>query len=82
MPHQEPAAARDLPTHEGESLSPLALGFSMMIDYQTRKLTFGSIIPVEPVDFELPLRLHRLAMVRGTVDGTRRRTSSSTRAAR
>jgi hypothetical protein len=52
-----------------ESLSPLALGFSMIIDYQTRKITFGKQLTVEPVDFELPLRLHRLATVRGTVDG-------------
>jgi Flp pilus assembly protein TadD/predicted aspartyl protease len=61
---------RDLPTRESESLSPLALGFSMVIDYKTQKITFGKHLPVEPSDFELPLRLHRLATVRGTVDGT------------
>jgi Flp pilus assembly protein TadD/predicted aspartyl protease len=60
---------RDLPVKEGESLSPLALGFSMAIDYETRKLTFAKRLPAESGDFELPLRLHRLAMVRGTVDG-------------
>jgi predicted aspartyl protease len=60
---------RDLPVKEAESLSPLALGFSMIIDYQTKKITFGKHLPEEPSDFELPLRLHRLATVRGTVDG-------------
>jgi tetratricopeptide (TPR) repeat protein len=60
---------RNLPVKESEALSPLALGFSMVIDYKTRKITFGKRLPVEPADFELPLRLHRLATVRGTVDG-------------
>ena len=61
---------RELPVREMESLSPLALGFSMIIDYKTKKITFGKHIPPEAGDFELPLRLHRLATVRGTVDGT------------
>ena len=61
---------RDLPVKEGESLSPLALGFSMIIDYKTRKLVFGKHLPEEASDFNLPLRLHRLATVRGTVDGS------------
>jgi Flp pilus assembly protein TadD/predicted aspartyl protease len=60
---------RNLPVKEAESLSPLALGFSMIIDYKTRKITFGKRLPAEPSDFTLPLRLHRLATVRGTVDG-------------
>jgi predicted aspartyl protease len=61
---------RDLPVKEAESLSPLALGFSMIIDYKTRKITFGRHLPEEKSDIELPLRLHRLATVRGMVDGT------------
>ena len=60
---------RDIPVKETESLSPLALGYSMIIDYKTHKLTFGKHLPQEPKDFELPLRLYRLATVRGTVDG-------------
>ncbi len=60
---------RDIPIKETEGLSPLALGYSMVIDYKTHKLTFGKHLPDEPKDFELPLRLHRLATVRGTVDG-------------
>jgi tetratricopeptide (TPR) repeat protein len=60
---------RDIPVKETEGLSPLALGYSMIIDYKTHKLTFGKHLPEEPKDFELPMRLHRLATVRGTVDG-------------
>jgi tetratricopeptide (TPR) repeat protein len=62
---------RDIPIKETEGLSPLALGYSMVIDYKTHKLTFGKHLPEEPKDFELPLRMHRLATVRGTVDGNR-----------
>jgi tetratricopeptide (TPR) repeat protein len=61
---------RDIPVKETEGLSPLALGYSMVIDYRTHKLTFGKHIPDEAKDFELPLRLYRLATVRGTVDAT------------
>jgi tetratricopeptide (TPR) repeat protein len=60
---------RNLPVREAESLSPLALGFSMIIDYKTHTITFGKRLAPEPADFELPLRLHRLATVRGTLDG-------------
>ena len=60
---------RDIPSRETESLSPLALGFSMTIDYKTHKLTFGKHLPQEPSDFELPLRLYRLAMVNGILTG-------------
>jgi Flp pilus assembly protein TadD/predicted aspartyl protease len=60
---------RNLPVKESESLSPLALGFSMIIDYKTRKITFGKKLEPEQYDFQLPLRMHRLAMVRGMVDG-------------
>ena len=65
-----PLALRDLPTRETESLSPLALGYSMIIDYKAKQITFGKHIPVEPADFELPLHLYRLATVQGTIDGS------------
>jgi tetratricopeptide (TPR) repeat protein len=61
---------RDIPIKETEGLSPIALGYSMVIDYKTHKLTFGKHLPLEPKDFELDMRLHRLATVRGTVDGS------------
>ena len=59
---------RDLPVKEAESVSPVALGFSMTIDYKTNELTIGRHLPEEPTDFELPLRVYRLATVRGIVD--------------
>ena len=58
---------RDLPTNETESLSPLSLGYSMIIDYGTHKLMFGKHLPLEQADMELPLRVYRLATVRGLV---------------
>ena len=59
------------PVRETESLSPLALGYSMIIDYKTQELVFGKHLPEEPADFTLPLRIYRLATVQGLVDGAR-----------
>jgi predicted aspartyl protease/Flp pilus assembly protein TadD len=58
-----------LPTREMESFSPLALGLSLVIDYDKLMLQMGPELPNEAVDIELPLRLHRLAMVPGHVQG-------------
>ena len=58
-----------LPTREMESFSPLALGLSVIIDYDREQLLMGAELPAEPADVELPLRLHRLAMVPGQVQG-------------
>jgi len=63
-------ALRGLPKREGESFSPLSLGMSMTIDYKKRMLTIAKDLPEEPHDFSLPMRIHRLAMVRGTLNGT------------
>jgi Flp pilus assembly protein TadD/predicted aspartyl protease len=63
-------ALRNLPVKEMEGLSPLALGYSMVIDYKTNKITFGKRLPEEEADFELPLRMYRLALVRGTINGS------------
>jgi Flp pilus assembly protein TadD/predicted aspartyl protease len=63
-------ALRGIPKREGESFSPLSLGMSMMIDYQKRLLTIGRQLPVGKPDFTLPMRVHRLAMVRGLLNST------------
>jgi Flp pilus assembly protein TadD/predicted aspartyl protease len=61
---------RNLPTREAEGFSPLSLGFSMVIDYGRQELLIARALPEEgPADHELPLRVHRLAMVQGIVDG-------------
>lgn len=58
-----------MPTREGEAFSPLALGLSMTIDYRQRLLYFGERSTEEAAGaVELPLRLHRLAMVRGILN--------------
>jgi predicted aspartyl protease len=61
-------ALRGIPKREGESFSPLSLGMSMTIDYQNRMLTIGKALPPGKPDFKLPMRVHRLAMVRGTLN--------------
>lgn len=64
-------ALRGIPKRETESFSPLGLGLSMTVDYATHKLSIGRTIPDEPADFELPMRHHRLTMVRGMINETR-----------
>ncbi len=63
-------ALRGIPKREGESFSPLSLGLSMMIDYKARLLTIGRTLPAARSDTTLPMRVHRLAMVRGVVNST------------
>lgn len=64
-------ALRGIPKRETESFSPLALGFSMTLDYATHKLSLARELPEETADYRLPMRHHRLSMVRGLVNETR-----------
>jgi tetratricopeptide (TPR) repeat protein len=64
-------ALRGIPKRETESFSPLGLGLSMTIDYATQKLTLGRHLPAEKAEFTLPMRHHRLSMVRGMINQTR-----------
>jgi Flp pilus assembly protein TadD/predicted aspartyl protease len=64
-------ALRGIPKRETESFSPLALGFSMTVDYEQRKLTIAERLPEEQADFRLPMRHHRLSMVRGLINQRR-----------
>src|SRR3954469_12765209 len=59
----------DLPSREPESFSPLALGLSMRVDYARRELVMARALPDAHYATELPLRLYRLATVRGIVNG-------------
>jgi Flp pilus assembly protein TadD/predicted aspartyl protease len=63
-------ALRGIPKREGESFSPLSIGLSMMIDYERRLLTIGRTLPKVEPDIRLPMRVHRLAMVRGLLNST------------
>ena len=58
-----------LPTAEADGFSPLALGLSLTIDYGLNHLTIGQELPDEPADIVLPLRQHRLTVVRGVING-------------
>jgi predicted aspartyl protease/Flp pilus assembly protein TadD len=61
-----------LPKRENDSLSPLALGLSVSIDYRNRLVTMGkSIPPSGREDFTLPMRINRLALVRGMLNNKR-----------
>ena len=59
---------RGMPKPEGESFSPLSIGMSMAIDYQKHVLTIGSRLPQTAADYHLPMRVHRLALVRGLLN--------------
>ena len=63
-------ALHGIPKREGEGFSPLSLGMSMAIDYQRRTLTIGRTLPEGKPDFRLPMRVHRLAMVRGLLNSS------------
>ena len=61
-------ALKDLPSPEGESFSPLAMGLSVTVDYARRVLTLAKRLPDdEPADVTMELWMNRLATVRGTV---------------
>ena len=59
----------ELPSQEADSFSPLALGLSMRVDYARRQLVMARSLPDAQYATELPLRLYRLATVRGIVNG-------------
>ena len=52
-----------------DSISPLAFGLSVVIDYRNNHLILAEHLPDEPADVELPMRVQRLAVVRGVVNG-------------
>jgi predicted aspartyl protease len=58
-----------LPTSETEGFNPLALGYSMTVDYRNRVLTMQKTPPeAGPGAQRLPIRVHRLATVKGIIN--------------
>ena len=51
----------------GDAFSPIALGLSVIIDYERRELTIARRLPFEPADVELPLHVLGLPVVVGTI---------------
>jgi predicted aspartyl protease len=77
--HNVPIAIRNpafegAPRWQAETLSPVALGLSVVIDYARRQVTFARQLPEPQPDtagsVRLPLRLHRLPLVRGLLNAT------------
>ena len=64
-------ALNGIPKREGESFSPLSLGMSITIDYQAKLLTIARHLPETHSDFRLPMRIARLAMVRGLLNSSK-----------
>jgi predicted aspartyl protease len=62
-----PEPLRVTPYLDGSALSPLALGLSMILDYERRQLTLARRLPFEPADVELPLSFAALPVVVGTI---------------
>ena len=56
---------------QSQTLSPLALGVSVVVDYPRREVRFGHDLPVDANDLALPMRMHRVPLVRGTLNGGR-----------
>ena len=61
-------ALEGVPRREGESFSPLSIGMSMTIDYESNTLTIGRSLPAGQPDYRLPMRVNRLALVRGVLN--------------
>jgi tetratricopeptide (TPR) repeat protein len=63
-----PGLGARIPKKETDSFSPLALGLSASIDYRNSLVTMARDLPQEAADFALPMRIQRLALVRGLLN--------------
>jgi tetratricopeptide (TPR) repeat protein len=59
------------PRWQSQTLSPLALGLSIVVDYPARRVLLARSIPAHSSDLALPMRMHRLPLVRGMLNGGR-----------
>jgi hypothetical protein len=64
-------ALSDLPTGEADGFSPLDWGLSVRVDYVRRVVTIAREFRDVPGELVLPMRMDRLAFVRGSVDQAR-----------
>jgi tetratricopeptide (TPR) repeat protein len=60
----------NVPITETQGFAPLALGMSVTIDYAKHEMTLARTFDKDTQGIRLPLRMQRLAMVRGTVNGS------------
>lgn len=60
----------ELPRQEGAGFSPLALGFSVEVDYQRGILTMARRLAEADFPVRLPIHMHRLVTVRAMINGT------------
>ena len=58
------------PRWQGESLSPLPLGLSVVVDYRRREVTLARDLRRDAAEVTLPMRVHRLPLVRGLLNAT------------
>jgi predicted aspartyl protease len=59
------------PRWQSQTLSPLALGLSVVVDYRAKRVLLGRDIPADAADLIMPMRVHRLPLVRGLLNGAR-----------
>ena len=59
------------PRWQSQTFSPLPLGLSVVVDYQKHRVLLGPVIPADGADLVMPMRVHRLPLVRGMLNGGR-----------
>ena len=59
-----------LPRWQRETLSPLSLGLSVVVDYKRREMILARALPDGAADFKLPMRMNRLPLVRGLLNAS------------
>ena len=59
------------PRWQSQTFSPLSLGLSVVVDYREHRVLLGPVIPADGADLVMPMRVHRLPLVRGTLNGGR-----------
>jgi tetratricopeptide (TPR) repeat protein len=64
-------APNAMPRWQAESFSPIALGLSMVVDYDRRELVLARSLTESPASVRLAMRVNRLPMVRGLLNSTR-----------